>query len=727
MDIRIRQRDTSDCGAACLASVAAHFRLELPLSVIRQWAGTDRKGTSAWGLIKAAEKMGMSAKGVKAMADALAEVPLPAIAHINRNGRLMHYVVIYRIQRNYLEVMDPGTGRMEKLTREDFLKEWTGVLILLAPSGNFVPRKEKVSNFKRFRYLLYPNRYVLLQALFGAIIFTILGLSVSVYIQKITDYVLIGGNRNLLNLMSIAMLVILAFQVFIGTMQSLLIMKTGQLIDAQLILGYYKHLLNMPQRFFDTMLTGEVVSRINDAVKIRAFINDTLINVIVNLFILFFAFLLMFIYSWKLALIILIIIPLYAVLYIITDRLNKKRERKIMEQSADLESQLIESISSVRTIKQLSIEDFVKLKTEAKFTNLLYSAYKSGLNTIFSGNTSLLISRLFTVIMLWLGSLFVINREITPGELMSFYALTGYLTGPVSGLISMNKVFQNATIAADRLFEIMDLEVESSDSLMEVSARDAGDIEFKSVSFSYGTRNDVFDNFNLLLKSGEVTAIIGESGSGKTTVVHLLQKLYPVNNGSIYLGKKNIAHIDSQSLRQMLGIVPQTVDIFSGTILSNIAVGQFQPDISKVVSVCNQLGLDTFLDQLPDGLQTWLGEHGANLSGGQKQRIAIARALYRNPEILIMDEATSSLDAEAEAIVQNVIKQFRAEGKTVILIAHRLSSAVHADKVVVLKDGKLMEEGTPQQLWQRKGIYYSMWQKQLPANFSGIEKPDAHG
>lgn len=246
MNAKIKQRDITDCGAACLASVAAHYKLKLPVSKIRQWAGTDKKGTNAWGLIKAAEKMGMTAKGVKALPEALSEIPLPAIAHVIIKEKLQHYVVIYKVTPGFVEIMDPGTGTLRKQDIESFLKEWTGVLILLSPSGEFVARNERISNFKRFRFLLYPHRQILTQALFGAVIFTILGLSTSIYIQKITDHVLINGNRNLLNLLSMAMIVILLFQIFIGTMQTMFVLKTGQLIDAKLILGYYKHLLKLP-------------------------------------------------------------------------------------------------------------------------------------------------------------------------------------------------------------------------------------------------------------------------------------------------------------------------------------------------------------------------------------------------------------------------------------------------------------------------------------------------
>jgi ATP-binding cassette subfamily B protein len=714
MNIKVKQRDITDCGAACLASVAAHHKLKLPVSKIRQWAGTDKKGTNAWGLIKAADKMGMTAKGVKATPESLSEIPLPAIAHVIVKEKLQHYVVIYKITAAYVEKMDPGTGKLEKQPIEEFKKEWTGVLILLSPSGNFVARNEKVSNFKRFRFLLHPHRSTILQALFGAVIFTLLGLSTSIYIQKITDHVLINGNRNLLNLLSVAMIVILLLQVFIGSFQTILVLKTGQLIDSRLILGYYKHLLKLPQRFFDTMRTGEIVSRINDAVKIRAFINDTMINFIVNIFIVVFAFSLMFIYNWKLALIMLLVIPLYSGLYFAVNYLNKKRERKIMEQAAELESQLVESLNSEKTIKQLGIEEFANIKTEIRFIALLHSVYKSGLNSVFSGNSSMFISRIFTIILLWVGSLFVLRQEITPGELMSFYALIGYFTGPVSGLIGMNKTYQSATIAADRLFEIMDLEQEADDDLIDAISIETGDIQFKNISFSYGTRVDVFEDFNITFKKGEISAIIGESGSGKTTIAALLQKLYALSEGAIFIGNTNIKYFSNRSLRQIVGIVPQNLDLFNGRVIDNIAVGEFNPDMKRVLNICTQLGMIDFIEKLPAGFNTLIGEHGATLSGGQKQRLAIARALYRQPQILIMDEATSSLDSEAEHHVQQTIKHLKSEGKTILIIAHRLSTVLLADNILVLENGKLIEQGAHTKLYQRQGKYYSLWQKQMP-------------
>lgn len=571
-------------------------------------------------------------------------------------------------------------------------------------------------------FLLKPHRSILTQALFGAIIYTILGLSTSIYIQKITDFVIVDGNTNLLNLLSVAMVVILLLQIFIGVGKSIFMLKTGQKIDAQLILGYYKHLLKLPQTFFDTMRVGEIISRVNDAVKIRAFINDVSITLIVNLFIVGFSFCLMFIYSWKLALIMLLVIPLYAAIYFITNKLNKKRERKVMESSAELESQLVESLNSVKTIKQFGMEEFANIKTETRFIGLLHTVYKSGINQLFSTNSSEFLNRIFVIILLWVGSYFVINRHLTPGELLSFYALIGYFTGPAASLVGMNKTIQNALIAADRLFELMDLEREEDEYKIELENKLLGDIIFENVWFSYGTRVDVFEDFNLTLKHGKINAIIGESGSGKTTIAALLQNLYPIKKGRILIGDYNTMYFSNTSLRKKIGTVPQQLNLFAGNVIENIALGQFEPDMHRIYKICTQLGMVQFIEQLPNGFQTYLGENGATLSGGQKQRLAIARALYQDPEILILDEATSSLDSESEHFVQEAIKTLKNQDKTIIVIAHRLSTVVNADSIIVLEKGKVIEQGNHDYLFSIEGKYYKMWQKQIPSFIQSSKK-----
>ncbi len=715
--MKIKQRDITDCGAACLASIASHYKLKLPVARIRQLAGTDKKGTNVLGMIEAAEKIGFEAKGVKGPFESLFKIPLPAIAHVIVKEQLQHYVVIYKVTAKYIELMDPGDGQMHRKTHDEFKKEWTGVLILLLPDEGFEIGNKKVSINTRFWSLIRPHKSVLVQALFGAIVYTILGLSTSIFVQKIVDFVLVDGNRNLLNLMGIIMVVILGVQMFIGTAKTIFTIKTGQMIDANLILGYYKHLLKLPQQFFDTMRVGEIISRINDAVKIRTFLNDVSINFLVNIFIVFFSFALMFTYYWKLALLILIVIPLYLGVYWISNKINKKAQRKLMEDSAELESQLVESLNAMGTVKRFGLEEFANDKTENRFIKLLGSVYTSSINSVFSGTSSEFISRIITIVLLWVGAGFVLDNEITPGELLSFYALVGYFTSPVAGLIGMNKTVQDAVIAADRLFEIMDLEQETTQNQIELTQDIIGDIKFEKVSFRYGTRVQVFTELNLNIPKGKFTAIVGESGSGKSTLMSLLQNIYPIQSGSINIGNYDIKYFKNNSLRKLIAVVPQKIDLFAGNVIENIAIGDFEPDMQSVIDIANKLGITEFIESLPNGFETYLGENGATLSGGQRQRIAIARALYRKPEILILDEATSSLDSKSEQFVQEAINYLKDMNKTVIVIAHRLSTVYHADKIIVLDNGKVVEEGNHSDLILKQKHYYDLWKQAFPMQF----------
>jgi len=714
MNVKIKQRDITDCGAACLASVASFFNLQLSIASIRQMASTDKKGTNVLGMVTAAEKLGFVAKGVKGDRNSLNKIPLPTIAHVIIKNTFSHFLVIYKVKKDSIEYMDPGDGQMHKVSTDKFCEMWTGYLILIMPGEDFKEGNRKVSNLKRFIYLLQPHKSVLFQCLFGAIIYTVLGLSTSIYIQKLTDQVLPEGNINLLNLLSVGMLLILFLQIFIGVFQSIFMLKTGQQIDTRLILGYYKHLLRLPQSFFDTMRVGEILSRISDAVKIRAFINDVSVSLIVNVFIVLFSYALMFVYSWQLSIIMLIVIPLYIGLYTITDKLNKKQERKIMETSAELQSQLVESVGSIKTIKQFGIEDYTNLKTENKFVLMMQTIFRSALNSLFSGNTAGLVNRLFTILLLWIGAYYVINHSITPGTLLSFYALVGYFMEPAVSLIGANKTIQNALIASDRLFEIMDLERESEENKIELKKNNLGDICFENITFSYGTRNNIFVDFSLTIPKGKLTAIIGESGSGKTTLASLLQKLYPVSSGKIMINGQNIDFFTNESLRKMISVVPQQLNLFAGNIIDNIAIGDFNPDMDKMIQIAKQLGLMPFIENLPRGFNTYIGENGTQLSGGEKQRLAIARALYADPEVLIFDEATSSLDSMSEEYVKEIIRNLIDSNKTILIIAHRLSTVINADKIVILENGKLIEEGTHQSLYVTGTHYYEMWQKQLP-------------
>jgi len=711
--IEVKQHDIMDCGAACISSIGNYHKIYVPISKIRQWSETDKNGVNVLGLIDALDKMGFHAKGVKANIKSIDKIPLPSVAHLVYENRLQHFVVIYKVKKKSITIMDPSFGYLLQLSIEEFEANWSSALILIAPKNNFTPENFKKSNINRFYELIKPHQSIVYQSIFGALLYTILGLSIPVYIQKITDHVLMNENKNLLNLMSAIMILLISIQAIIGVKKNMMVMKTGQLIDAQLILGYYTHIMNLPQRFFDTMRIGEIISRINDAVKIRTFINETAIEILVNSFVIIFTITLMFTYYWKLGLIITLIIPIYSGIYYLMNYFNKINERKIMEVSAKLETQLVESINHAKTIKEFGIENFSNTLIEHRFINLLFVSFKSGLNSLFASGTSQYLSSILTVLILWIGSSYVIDGMLSPGELFSFYALIGFFTGPVAILIGANKSIQNALIASERLFEIMDLETESThEGKLTMQKSDLGDIHFKNVTFSYGKRTNLFNDFNLTIYKNQVTALVGESGCGKTTIFSLFQQLYPVKDGGIFIGDYNMNDINLKSFRSFVGVISQDLQLFAGNIIENIALGDPNPDFNRILDICKKLEISEFIESLPYRYDTEIGENGTLLSGGQKQRIAFARAIYKKPEILLLDEATSSLDSNSELPIKKFIDFYKKQFKTIIIIAHRLSTIKSVDRIVYLKNGRVKEIGTHQELINLTGEYHSLWQLQ---------------
>jgi ABC-type bacteriocin transporter len=710
--IQVKQQDISDCGAACLASVADYFGLKIPISKIRQYAGTGKQGTSLYGLIKAAEQLHFQAKAAKTTGIDLNGIPLPTIFHLVLENGIQHFVVVYRVRKKYVRYMDPAVGELINQPIPSFQKRWSGAIMLLIPSNKFQKGNEKKPVLIRFWKLILPHRNMLFQALLGAMVYTILGLSASIYVQKIIDYVLPDSNVRLVNLLSLGMILLLCIQVFSGYFKSLIVLRTGQQIDSWLILGYYKHLLELPQRFFDSMRAGEIISRVNDALRIRVFINDIALSLIVQGLTMIFSLTAMFVYSRKLALIMLLSIPVYGLIYLISNRLNAKWQRKTMEKGASLESHLVETVQGVSTIRRFGAENYFNLKTEDRLILLMKVIFTSSRNGLILTNTSEWITSFLNILILWTGSYLVIDRILSPGELLSFYTLTAFFTTPVQALIGANKPMQDALIAADRLFEIIDLE--SEEEMTELQTLDSfpeGDLVFDNVHFSYGPGIPVFNGLYLHFPWNQITAVIGDSGCGKSTLLTLIQKIYQPNGGNIFIAGINIQYVSTALLRQKIAAVPQHTDLFHGTIISNIALGENKPDLLRIFDICNRLGLHDFISSLPARYLTIIREQGINLSGGQKQRLGIARALYMDPAILILDEATSALDPESEGRVQETLRWFYDQKKTVIIITHRLATIKYCDSIIFLKQGKHPVSGTHERLLHENPDYASWWEK----------------
>jgi ATP-binding cassette subfamily B protein len=708
-----KQSNDEENLAACFASLALYYKCNIPFYRIVQALSVSENPEYISNISVKLEQLGFKAKEISSSWN-VKSISWPLLARYANEGEKERFVVIYRKRLQTITIMDPLTGDFRKIKNVDFEKYYKGLLIFIIPVDT-IEKYKKASNLERFGYLFKTNKAGLLQSFAGAIAETILGLATVVYVLKIIDYVLTDGNTNLLNLMSVAMLVFLALRIILNVCRKLITLKIEVNIDAGLTLAYFKQILSLPKPFYNTNRNGEITSRIYDVNEVSSFVTTVMQQIILNILFVSFSVFFMFIYSWKLALTVFFSLSLYYCLHALYKKASKAYFREYKVNYSDFFAHFTESLSSVDTIKSfLGIRYFGDV-AEKKYFSFLKTKYKISVINIILENGTEFISGITIVIIMWLGAGLVIQHTITPGTLISFYALLGYLFSPAKSLVNSNYFAQLALIATDRLFEIMETDTEEKNKAAVILPKGyKGDIQLNDVKFHHTSSKTLFNNFNLTVAVGKTTAMVGESGSGKTTLISLIQGLYVPYEGSISIGSYNLANVDLTSLRNLIGVVPQKVDLFTGSIVENIALGAINPDMRKIVDLCRLLGIKDFIENLPQGYHTQVGEQGAMLSGGEKQRIAIARALYRDPEILIFDEATSSLDSASESYVKRVLQMLRRKGKTIIIIAHRLSTIMDADNIVVLKHGKMVEKGDHNQLMQKKRHYFHMWQYQYP-------------
>ncbi len=699
-----------DNASACLASVAAYYGKQIPVNYIHRYISSENANIQS--VLEAVSFIHFSAKALKIDISSLRNIPLPLILRVKKNDSEYHFVVLYKISKRRATIMDSKIGDFCELKIENLKNIWTNEAIMLAPDEPI--NLKNVAPMMRLFALLKPHKKMITQAFLGAMIFSLLGLTPSIYLQKIVDFVLVDQNTNMLNLLSLCMIAIMILKYYVGILKSFLTLGMSMKIDIILVYGYFRHLMHLPQKYIDTIKIGDFTARFNDASKVRNFISNNFQAVMVDVLLIIVTLLLMGLYSWKMLVIFLCAVPFYFTVYYFTNYFYKKVLRKLMETNADLQSQLVESLNTHTTIKRFNIEKTVEEKTEQKIVKMTYTKESYIKLAIYSNKSTEFISNLVSITILWLGSHRIISQEMTIGELMSFYTLVGYIILPITELIKLNEQTQDALIAIDRLYQILDLEIETSDEdKMSLTRENIGDIRFKNVCFGYGSRFRIFNNLNLTIKKASLTAIVGESGSGKTTLMTLLQNIYEINSGNIEIGDYDLKYIKRSSLRNMVSVVPQRTDLFVGTLVENIAVGDSNPDMLRIIDICKRLGINVFIEKLPDSYYSLLGEHGTRLSGGESQRVAIARALYKNAEIFILDEATSSLDSHSEQYVQRCIEWLKEKGKTVIMITHRLHTMQQADNIIVLQNGEVLETGTHNELLEKKSAYDELWKNQM--------------
>lgn len=713
----IKQYDTTDCGAACLATIAKQYGLKIPITKIREVAGTDKQGTNAYGVIKAAEQLGFTAKGVKGNQEAFfSEFPLPAIAHVVVDGSLLHYIVIHKITKEEVIVADPGKG-LEKYTPEDFFKIWTGVLILMVPSASFQKGDETKGIFKRFFGLLKPQKKLLINIFLASLLYTAFGILGSFYFKVLLDDILQYNLKKSLHIISTGIILLNIFKILLNSFRSHLMLYLSQRLDIPLILGYFQHVLDLPMNFFGTRKVGEIVSRFMDASKVRDAISGATLTIMIDTLMAIVGGVILYTQNSMLFGITLIIVVIYGIIVFIFNKPIKEINRKQMEKNAQLTSYLVESLNGVETLKAFNGERKANIETEKKFVKLLKSIFKGGNINIVQSSLSGLVAAVGGIVILWVGAYNVINGELTVGQLLAFNALLAYFLEPIKNLINLQPMMQTAIVASDRLGEILDLELEKSkdeDKKIKPSSL-KGKIELKNLDFRYGTRQLVLKNINMIINPGEKIALVGESGSGKTSLVKLLLNFYPWEKGDILINEYNIKDISLEILRSKIAYISQDIFLFSGTIRENLLLGDQEASLEEIIQAAKLAKAHDFINNLPLRYETMLEENGANLSGGQKQRLAIARAILRKPDIFIMDEATSNLDSITEKAIERTIDQLSNE-VTTIMIAHRLSTIKQCDKIFVMEQGEFIEQGSHDELMEKRGKYFDLWREQLPDN-----------
>lgn len=718
--ICIRQHDLKDCGATCLAIISKQYGLKIPISKIREIAGTDKQGTSAYGIIKAAKQLGFTAKGVK-VSDSrgiFTEFPLPAIAHVVIDGSVMHYVVIHKITKKEILIADPAKG-IVKYAPEDFFKIWTNILIIMIKSAEFKECDETKGIISRFFYLIKPQKNLMINIFFTSLMFTVLGIMGAFYFQVLVDEVLKYNLLTSLHVLSIGFIILNIFKILLNAFRSQLLIYLAQRIDIPLMLGYYEHVINLPMNFFGTRKVGEIISRFNDAYQIREAISSATLTVMIDTLMAVAGGIILFTQNHLLFEITIIPVILYTIIVLVFNKPIKDINRKNMENNSKITSYLVESLSGIETIKSFNAEREVNGETEKRFIKLMKSSFKTGWLHNLQGSIEGTVKSIFGVVILWVGAYECILGALSVGQLLAFNSLLAYFLEPIENLINLQGQLQTAVVAAERLGEIFDLELEKSveeNKKINPSTLN-GKIEFKNVDFRYGTRKLILKGLNLTINYGEKIALVGESGSGKTTLAKLILNFYQCEKGEVLINGYNIKDINIEALRNKIAYISQDIFLFSGTIEENLLFGQEDIDFEKVVDACKLAKIHDFINEQPLRYKTMIEENGSNISGGQKQRIAIARALIRNPEILILDEATSSLDSITEKAIEKTLYEF-SKDTTTIIIAHRLSTIMKCDKIYVMDKGEIIECGSHCELISKKGRYFDLWREQMPDYFN---------
>lgn len=706
----VRQHDMTDCGAACLLSLIRYYGGESSILHLREISGTSNSGTTLLGLYQAAETMGFDAQGAEAngILD-LIEHGKPCILAVIIDKVLSHFVICYGYENERFIISDPGKGVVE-MTEQELSDTWTRKCLLLEPNTHFVKKETVIGKKKSWVQDLLRDDYGLLGASVAiGLVIAVLGMVMAVFSQRLVDDVLPSHNTTKLVAGIILVLVLLLAKVVISALRSKLLITQSRNFNNRIIRFFFGKLLLLPKAFFDTRKTGDMVARLNDTRRIQSVIGSVVGDTIINVLVLIVSLVFLFVYSWKVALISLLCMPVF---YWIVSRSNRKiiaQQRDVMSSYAMSESGFINTISGIADIKSFSQQD-----SFLKINEFLYSAFQGrvfslGQTQIGIGVWAGISSTVIQVGLIALCSIFVFADTMTTGELMAIIGITGSLFPAVASLALIMIPINEAKVAFDRMFEIVDAKEEGDVSGEEIPIS-AQTLEVKDLAFRFIGRKRLLSGVTMRFETGTITSIVGESGCGKSTLCQILERFYAPEEGDILLDGTPVCEIPLDQWRSLISYVPQQTYLYNGTVLENICFGNIPKDVNEMVTFCQRYGLDTFLAELPNGLRTLVGEEGINLSGGQAQLVSFARALYRPSKILILDEMTAAMDRRTEKHICKLLSELRKD-HIVIFVTHRLETArLLSDIIVVMEDGKIRAQGTHDELMLSRNFYSEYWQ-----------------